>query len=241
MKTIVEFDKVTKRYGDHVVIDGLSVPFYEGQTHVICGRSGAGKSTLIRCINRLETIEGGTIRFKDMTVNKANARQIRKKVAMVFQNFNLFPHLKVIDNLILGPVKSLGVPRQQAKEEAILYLKKVGLEEKADIYPYQLSGGQKQRVAIVRSLVMKPELLLFDEPTSALDPEMISEVLDVMKLLSKEGRSMIVVTHEMGFAREAADLISFMGDGKLVETQPPEIFFKKPEHKSTQLFLSQII
>ncbi len=241
MKTIVEFDKVTKRFGDHVVIDSLSVPFYEGQTHVICGRSGAGKSTLIRCINRLESIEEGTIRFKGEAVNKNNVREIRKRVAMVFQNFNLFPHLKVIDNLTLGPMKALGVSRAEAEEQSIAYLKQVDLGDKIDNYPYQLSGGQKQRVAIVRSLMMKPDLLLFDEPTSALDPEMISEVLEVMKQLSREGRSMIVVTHEMGFAREAADSISFMSDGKLVETQPPEVFFNNPEQENTRLFLSQII
>jgi ABC-type polar amino acid transport system ATPase subunit len=241
MKTIVEFESVTKRFGANVVIDNLSVPFYEGETHVICGRSGAGKSTLIRCINLLETIDGGLIRFEGIAVEKKNARRIRKRVAMVFQNFNLFPHLRVLDNLTLGPVKSLKASRRDAEEQAVHLLGQVGLEDKARAYPYQLSGGQKQRVAIVRSLVMNPDLILFDEPTSALDPEMIGEVLEVMKKLSGEGRSMIVVSHEMGFAREAADRISFMSDGKLVETQTPENFFANPIHDSTRQFLSQIL
>ncbi len=241
MNTIVEFDRVTKRFGDNVVIDDLSVPFYEGETHVVCGRSGAGKSTLIRCINFLETIEEGCIRFKGTVVDKKNVRSIRKRVAMVFQNFNLFPHLSVIDNLTLGPVRSLGIPRREAEDQAMHFLKQVGLEDKRQAHPYQLSGGQKQRVAIVRSLAMKPDLILFDEPTSALDPEMIGEVLEVMKKLSLDGRSMIVVTHEMGFAREAADRISFMSDGKLVETQAPKAFFSNPLHDSTRQFLSQIL
>ncbi|MCG8550559.1 MAG: amino acid ABC transporter ATP-binding protein [Desulfobacterales bacterium] len=238
---MIEFDSVTKRYGNHVVIDELSIPFYKGQTHVICGRSGAGKSTLIRCINGLESIEGGTIRFKGARVGKGNIREIRKKVAMVFQNFNLFPHLKILDNLTLGPVKVLGIPRQEAEADAVAFLKQVDLGDKVNRYPYQLSGGQKQRVAIVRSLVMKPELILFDEPTSALDPEMIGEVLEAMKALSEQGRSMIVVSHEMGFAREAADQVSFMSDGKMVETSPPDRFFNDPEHEMTQQFLKQIL
>ena len=241
MKTIVEFKNVTKQYGSTVVIDDLSMQFYEGETHVICGRSGAGKSTLIRCINHLESIQKGSISFEDIDVNKKNVRRIRKRVAMVFQNFNLFPHLRVIDNITLGPVKSLGVSRDKAEEQALGLLKQVGLEDKSRSYPYQLSGGQKQRVAIVRSLAMNPDLILFDEPTSALDPEMIGEVLEVMKRLSDEGRSMIVVSHEMSFAREAADRISFMSDGKLVETQPPADFFANPQHSSTQRFLSQIL
>lgn len=241
MKTIVEFKGVTKQYGATVVIDDLSMRFYEGKTHVICGRSGAGKSTLIRCINHLESIQKGTISFENITVNKKNVRHIRKRVAMVFQNFNLFPHLRVLQNITLGPVKSLGTPRAEAEARAMDLLKQVGLEDKSRVYPYQLSGGQKQRVAIVRSLAMNPDLILFDEPTSALDPEMIGEVLEVMKRLSDEGRSMIVVSHEMSFAREAADRISFMSDGKLVETRPPKDFFTNPQHADTQRFLAQIL
>lgn len=241
MKTIVQFENVTKQYGPTVVIDDLSMQFYEGETHVICGRSGAGKSTLIRCINHLESIQKGTISFENITVNKKNVHRIRKRVAMVFQNFNLFPHLRVLQNITLGPMKSLGIPRAEAEARAMNLLQQVGLEDKSQVYPYQLSGGQKQRVAIVRSLAMNPDLILFDEPTSALDPEMIGEVLEVMKRLSDEGRSMIVVSHEMSFAREAADRISFMSDGKLVETLPPKDFFANPQHADTQRFLAQIL
>ena len=241
MRVLVEFQNVTKKFGDHVVLDELSMSFFEGETHIICGRSGAGKSTLIRCINYLETINSGTIQFEEIPVNKHTARNVRKHVAMVFQDFNLFPHLTVLENVILGPTKSLHLHRQEVEQRALRYFERVGLKEKIHAFPYQLSGGQKQRAAIVRALAMEPDLILFDEPTSALDPEMIGEVLEVMKDLANEGRSMIVVTHEMGFAREAADKISFMDQGQLVETKPPTEFFNNAEHESARRFLSQIL
>ena len=241
MSVLVNFDNVTKRFGDNVVLDSLSADFKKGETHIICGASGAGKSTIIRCINYLETINGGDIQFKGISVNKKVARKIRKKVTMVFQSFNLFPHLSILENALLGPVKSLGQSRKDVEGKVIEYLRRVGLEDKTNARPYQLSGGQQQRAAIVRALAMEPELILFDEPTSALDPEMIGEVLAVMKDLADEGRSMIVVTHEMGFAKEAADQISFMDEGKLAVTKPPADFFNDPEHEGARRFLSQIL
>lgn len=243
MKPLVVFEDVTKRFGDNVVLDKLSMSFMKGQTHVICGRSGAGKSTLIRCINMLETVDAGRVYFDNYLVNKKNAQTIRKQVGMVFQHFNLFPHLSVLDNITLGPVKALKQPRNIVQARALKYLDQVGLADKKDALPYQLSGGQKQRVAIVRALAMEPVLILFDEPTSALDPEMIGEVLDVMRRLASNNaeRTMIVVTHEMGFAKEAADMISFMDSGRIVETKSPAEFFEHPEHDSTRKFLQQIL
>ena len=241
MDVLVKFDKVIKRFGANVVLDQFSAKFFQGETHVICGRSGAGKSTIIRCINHLEPIHEGQILFEGIPVNKHNARKIRKKVTMVFQDFNLFPHLSILENAVLGPVRSLKQPRKAAVEKAMHYFERVGLSDKIAARPFMLSGGQKQRAAIVRALAMDPELILFDEPTSALDPEMIGEVLEVMRDLAKEGRSMIVVSHEMGFAREAADKISFMDKGRLVETKPPKEFFENPEHESARQFLDQIL
>jgi ABC-type polar amino acid transport system ATPase subunit len=221
-------------------MDDFSCNFYDGETHVICGRSGAGKSTLIRCINYLERINSGEILIEGIAVNGKTCRQVRKKVAMVFQQFNLFPHISAMENVTFGPVHSLGISKKEALESAKEYFNKVGLIDKIDSYPYELSGGQKQRVAIVRALNMHPDLILFDEPTSALDPEMIGEVVEVMKNLSNDGMSMIVVTHEMGFAKEAAHKVSFMEDGKFLETQPSKDFFESPEHESTQKFLQQV-
>ncbi|MBA7667179.1 Glutamine transport ATP-binding protein GlnQ [subsurface metagenome] len=241
MKALVEFENVTKQFGNLVVLNDLSAKFFERETHVVCGRSGAGKSTLIRCINYLEPINSGCIWFKSICVNKQNARKIRKRVAMIFQDFNLFPHLTILENATLGSMKALRQPRKEAEQKAKQYFERVGLTEKINAYPCQLSGGQKQRAAIVRALNMDPDLILFDEPTSALDPEMIGEVLNVMENLAKEGRSMIVITHEMGFAKKAANRISLMDNGQLVETKLTTEFFDNPEHKSTRQFLSKIL
>lgn len=241
-RTLVEFQDVCKSFhkGELVVLDHFDFEFYEGETHVICGRSGAGKSTLIRCINQLEKIDSGKILIEGTEVTKRNIYDMRKKVAMVFQDFNLFPHMNVLDNLTFGPVHSLGISKKESEETAREYLEMVNLSDKVDSYPKQLSGGQKQRVAIARALNMHPDLILFDEPTSALDPEMIGEVLDIMKKLSHDGMSMIVVTHEMGFAREAAHRISFLEHGKFIETTTPDIFFTNPSHPSVAKFISQI-
>lgn len=237
---IVEFRAVTKRFGNVEVLKGVDAQFYEGETHVICGPSGVGKSTLLRCINYLETVDSGTVLFRGVPVNRKTAREIRKRVGMVFQHFNLFPHLTALENATLGLRKVLGFSRKAAEEKVIPLFERVGLADKLSAYPYQLSGGQKQRVGIVRALAMDPELILFDEPTSALDPEMINEVLGVMKDLAAEGRSMIVVTHELAFAKAAAHRISMMFDGRIVETKPPEEFFNNPEHPATRRFLQQI-
>lgn len=238
---LVRFNNVVKKFGDLVVLDELSKEFYEGETHVICGRSGAGKSTLIRTINYLEEIDSGELYFEDIKVNNKNARKIRKKVSMVFQDFNLFPHLTIMDNAILGQAKSLNISREEARARAMKSFERVGLKDKIKSKPAELSGGQKQRAAIVRALSMRPDLILFDEPTTSLDPELVGEVLGVIKDIALEGRSMIVVTHQMGFAREAADKISFMDEGKIVETKPPEKMFENPEHESTKRFINNIL
>ncbi len=241
-RALVKFVEVTKTYknGEIIVLDKFSFDFLAGETHVICGRSGAGKSTLIRCIDYLERIDSGTILVENIPVNAQSARSIRKKIAMVFQDFNLFPHMTVLENVIFGPVNSLHVSKQESSESAKEYLNKVGLIDKLNTHPHELSGGQKQRVAIARALNMHPDMILFDEPTSALDPEMVGEVLDIMKKLSKEGRSMIVVSHEMGFAREAAHRISFLENGQFIETSEPDDFFKHPKHASVAKFIEQI-
>ncbi len=241
-KVLVEFKNVNKQYPtmDHKVLNDFSFEFLSGETHVICGRSGAGKSTLIRCINGLETIDDGTLLFEGEAVTKKSLKDIRKKCAMVFQDFNLFPHMTALENVTFGPIHSLGISKAESEETGRMYLERVGLGDKFNSYPGQLSGGQKQRVAIARALNMHPDLILFDEPTSALDPEMIGEVLDIMKKLAKDGMSMIVVTHEMGFAREAADRISFLENGKFIETDPPEVFFNNPSDPSVERFIKQI-
>ena len=238
---LVEFEHVDKRFGDTVVLDDFSYKFLEGNTHVICGRSGAGKSTLIRCINFIEHIDSGSLRFEGIEVSRKTAHEVRKRVAMVFHQFNLFPHLTILDNATLGPIRALGKKRREAEEIALQLLDRVGIGDRSKAHPAQLSGGQQQRAAIVRALAMNPDLILFDEPTSALDPEMIGEVLDVMEGIAHEGRSMIVVTHEMGFAKEAAHLVSFMEDGSFIETQPAIQFFENPQHETTQRFLRQIL
>jgi polar amino acid transport system ATP-binding protein len=210
---------------------------------VIIGPSGSGKSTLLRSINRLETIDSGSIVVDGQDINaKGNdINQIRQELGMVFQSFNLFPHKTVLGNLTMAPIKLKKVPELEARKQALSLLDKVGIREKAEVFPAMLSGGQQQRVAIARALAMNPKIMLFDEPTSALDPEMIGEVLDVMVTLAKEGMTMVVVTHEMGFAREVADRVIFMDHGQIVETGTPEHFFTSPEHPRTQKFLSQIL
>jgi len=214
-----------------------------GERIVICGPSGSGKSTLIRCINRLEEHQRGQIIVNgtELTNDIKNIEKVRTEVGMVFQHFNLFPHLSIIDNLTLGPIWVRKTPKKEAEEMAMMYLEKVHIAEQAKKFPGQLSGGQQQRVAIARSLCMKPKVMLFDEPTSALDPEMIKEVLDVMIDLAEEGMTMLVVTHEMGFAKSVADRVMFMDEGQIVEQNRPHEFFDNPQHERTKLFLSQIL
>ena len=215
----------------------------KGEVIVILGPSGSGKSTLLRCVNRLEEATSGRIFVEDVEVTdqKTDINKLREQVGMVFQQFNLFPHLTVLQNLALAPMRARGLDRKSAESLAMEYLERVRIPEQAGKYPGQLSGGQQQRVAIARALAMDPKVMLFDEPTSALDPEMIGEVLDVMKTLAKEGMTMVVVSHEMGFAREVADRVIFMDEGAIVEVGSPEHFFKNPTHDRTKLFLSQIL
>jgi|TARA_B110000008_G_scaffold90710_1_gene92955 general L-amino acid transport system ATP-binding protein len=234
---------VDKWYGDFQALKGVSATIKEGEVAVVCGPSGSGKSTWIRCINRLEVHQNGTIIVDDveLTNDLRNIEKIRSEVGMVFQQFNLFPHLTVLDNVTLAPIWVRKKPRVEAEALAKALLERVGIPEQADKFPGQLSGGQQQRVAIARSLAMEPRVMLFDEPTSALDPEMIKEVLDVMRELAESGMTMIVVTHEMGFAREVADRIIFMEGGEIVEVGTPEHFFVSPTEDRTKLFLSQIL
>jgi len=242
-EAIVEMTDLHKWFGDFHVLRGINLTVHKQERIVVCGPSGSGKSTLIRCINRLEEHQRGKIIVDGMelTNNIKKIEKVRAEVGMVFQHFNLFPHLTILDNLILGPVWVRKVPRREAEETAMYYLEKVQIAEQARKFPGQLSGGQQQRVAIARSLCMKPKLMLFDEPTSALDPEMIKEVLDVMIELAREGMTMIVVTHEMGFARSVAHRVLFMDFGQIVEGNSPEEFFDNPQHDRTKLFLSQIL
>ena len=240
---MIEFKDVNKWFGDfHVLVD-INLTIGKGEKVVVCGPSGSGKSTMIRCINRLEAHQEGSIRVvgKEMTDDIRNIEAIRKDVGMVFQSFNLFSHLTVMENLTVGPTYVLKMPEKDANERAMELLERVKIPEQAYKYPGQLSGGQQQRVAIARALIMHPKIMLFDEPTSALDPEMINEVLDVMVELAREGMTMMVVTHEMGFAREVADMMVFMDDGEIVETAAPKEFFSNPKSERTKLFLSQII
>ncbi len=240
---MVEIIDMHKWFGDFHVLQGIDLNVQKGERIVICGPSGSGKSTLIRCINRLEEHQKGRIIVDgtELTNNIKKIEKIRAEVGMVFQHFNLFPHLTIIDNLTLGPLWVRKVPKAEAEETAMFYLEKVHIAEQARKYPGQLSGGQQQRVAIARSLCMKPKLMLFDEPTSALDPEMIKEVLDVMIELAREGMTMLVVTHEMGFAKSVAHRVLFMDFGQIVEANTPVEFFDNPKHDRTKLFLSQIL
>ena len=240
---IIEIRGLQKWFGEFHVLKDINLTVHRQEKIVICGPSGSGKSTLIRCINRLEEHEGGSLMVDGipLTNNIKNIEKIRTEVGMVFQQFNLFPHMTVLDNLTLAPVWVRKVPRRQAEEMAMFYLDKVHISEQAGKFPGQLSGGQQQRVAIARSLCMKPRVMLFDEPTSALDPEMIKEVLDVMIDLAEEGMTMLVVTHEMGFARKVADKVIFMDDGQILESNTPDAFFTNPENDRTKLFLQQIL
>ena len=234
---------VDKFYGDFQALKGVTATIKEGEVAVVCGPSGSGKSTWIRCINRLEVHQGGDIVVDgiELTNDLRNIEKIRSEVGMVFQQFNLFPHLTVLDNITLAPIWVRKKPRAEAESMARALLERVGIPEQAEKFPGQLSGGLQQRVAIARSLAMEPRVMLFDEPTSALDPEMIKEVLDVMKELARSGITMMVVTHEMGFAREVADRIMFMEGGEIVEVGTPEHFFTNPTEDRTKLFLSQIL
>ncbi|HKS32640.1 MAG TPA: amino acid ABC transporter ATP-binding protein [Enterobacteriaceae bacterium] len=242
-RPIIEINAVNKWYGKFQVLNDVSLTVAKGERVVICGPSGSGKSTLIRCINRLEEHQQGQIWVNgiEMNDNVRNINRIRQSISMLFQQFNLFPHLSVLDNLTLGPTLVRKMSQKKATELAMHYLDKVHIADQAHKFPLQLSGGQQQRVAIARALCMEPEILLFDEPTSALDPEMIKEVLDVMLDLADGGMTMIVVTHEMGFARTVADKVILMADGRIVESAPPERFFNQPEHPRTKQFLEQIL
>lgn len=240
---MIEMINVDKWFGDFHVLKDINLKVSAGDRVVICGPSGSGKSTVVRCINRLEQHQKGVIKVNgtELTNDPSSIAAIRSEVGMVFQQFNLFPHLTVLENLVLGPMKARGLSRAEATERAMHYLTRVRIPEQAEKRPAQLSGGQQQRVAIARSLTMEPKVLLFDEPTSALDPEMISEVLDVMVELAEEGMTMIVVTHEMGFARKVADQMVFIDQGEIVESGPPSQFFEAPKSDRTQKFLSQIL
>ncbi|MDC3122855.1 amino acid ABC transporter ATP-binding protein [Alphaproteobacteria bacterium] len=240
---VIQLDKVNKWYDDFHVLKDIDLVVEKGQKIVVCGPSGSGKSTMIRCINRLEAHQKGTIvvHGTELTNDLKNIDIIRKNVGMVFQQFNLFPHLSVLDNISLAPIWVKKMPKAEAEEVAMAYLEKVKIPEQAQKFPGQLSGGQQQRVAIARSLAMNPDIMLFDEPTSALDPEMIKEVLDVMIQLAEEGMTMLVVTHEMGFAKTVADQMIFMDEGRIVEQARPEDFFNNPKSDRTKLFLSQIL
>ncbi len=240
---IIITDDVKKWFGDFQALKGITTSVKEREVVVIIGPSGSGKSTFIRCLNRLEAHQEGTIIIDgtELTNDIKNVERIRSEVGMVFQQFNLFPHLTMLDNITLAPQWVRKLPKDEAQEIGVQLLERVGIPEQANKYPGQLSGGQQQRVAIARSLAMKPKIMLFDEPTSALDPEMIKEVLDVMKELALSGMTMIVVTHEMGFAREVADRVLFFDFGLVVEAGTPEHFFTNPQHDRTKLFLSQIL
>ncbi len=242
-EAIIEIIDMHKWFGDFHVLQGINLTVHKQERIVICGPSGSGKSTLIRCINRLEEHQRGRIVVDgiELTNNIKHIEKVRTEVGMVFQHFNLFPHLSIIENLTLGPIWVRKVPKKEAEETAMYYLEKVHIAEQAKKYPGQLSGGQQQRVAIARSLCMNPKVMLFDEPTSALDPEMIKEVLDVMIELAREGMTMIVVSHEMGFAKSVAHRVLFMDFGQIVEGNTPDEFFENPQHDRTKLFLSQIL
>jgi putative glutamine transport system ATP-binding protein len=243
MSHMIKMEGVNKLFGPNHVLKDVDFSVKSNETVVVIGPSGSGKSTLIRCINLLETPTTGTVTVDGvvLTARKAPINKVRQSVAMVFQQFNLYPHKTVLENLTIAPVLLKGVSRAEATESGLAYLDRVGLRAKADAYPSQLSGGQQQRVAIARALNMHPKIMLFDEPTSALDPEMIQEVLDVMVNLAKEGITMVVVTHEMGFARQVAHRVVFMDEGRILEEGTPEHFFTAPQHERAKLFLSRIL
>lgn len=240
---MIRVHHLSKKFGELEVLKDINLEIEEGEVVCIIGPSGSGKSTFLRCINQLEVPSGGTLRYYgDNIVDQAyDIRKFREEVGMVFQRFNLFPLKSVLENVMMAPVLTKHMSKQKAKQKAIELLKKVGLEEKADVYPSTLSGGQQQRVAIARALAMEPKALLFDEPTSALDPELVGDVLEVMKNLAKEGMTMVVVTHEMGFARDVADRVIFMADGYIVEEGTPQQIFTNPREERTKSFLSRVL
>ena len=242
-KPLIQAIDVQKNFGDLSVLRGIDLNIYKGDVVVIVGPSGSGKSTFLRCLNLLEVPSGGSIHFEnvDITDRRVNIDIHRQKMGMVFQQFNLFPHMTVLKNMTIGPMKLKGVSKAEAEEKAMKLLERVGLADRADAYPSQLSGGQKQRIAIVRALCMEPEVLLFDEPTSALDPEMVGEVLQVMKDLAKEKMTMVVVTHEMGFAKEVANRVIFIDEGVIQEENEPKEFFENPKNERLQSFLSKVL
>ncbi|RKT30988.1 amino acid ABC transporter ATP-binding protein (PAAT family) [Roseovarius halotolerans] len=239
----IEISGLSKSFGSFQVLHDIDLVVGRGERVVICGPSGSGKSTLIRCINALEGFQSGSVSVDGTELGTAmkNIDQVRREVGMVFQHFNLFPHLSILDNCTLAPIWVRGQRRKEAEATAMHFLEKVKIPEQAHKYPGQLSGGQQQRVAIARSLCMQPNIMLFDEPTSALDPEMIKEVLDTMVTLANDGMTMVCVTHEMGFAREVADRVIFMDEGRIIEEGPPESFFGQPRHARTRLFLDQVL
>ncbi|VEJ35830.1 Arginine transport ATP-binding protein ArtM [Aedoeadaptatus ivorii] len=240
---MIHVHNLKKSFGDHEVLKGIDAEIQEGEVVVVIGPSGSGKSTFLRCLNRLEEATSGEVRFEGVDINKpeTSIEKIREEMGMVFQSFNLFPHKTVLENITLAPILVKGLEKGEAEAKALRLLGRVGLKEKKDSYPSQLSGGQKQRIAIVRALAMEPKVMLFDEPTSALDPEMVGEVLDVMQSLAAEGMTMVVVTHEMGFARRVGDRILFMDDGLLVEEGPPESVFGNPKEARTRAFLEKVL
>ena len=240
---MIDVKNLSKSFGDHLVLDNISEHIYPGEKVVVIGPSGSGKSTFLRCLNLLETPTSGTITFEgtDITDPKVKIDAVRQQMGMVFQHFNLFPNMTIRKNITLAPVRTGLMKQEEADETAIQLLKRVGLEEKADAYPAQLSGGQKQRIAIVRALAMKPKVMLFDEPTSALDPEMVGEVLEVMKQLADEGMTMVVVTHEMGFAREVGSRVLFMDGGHIMEQNEPREFFAHPQCERLKSFLDKVL
>ncbi len=243
MEPIISVRHLRKSFGSHTVLGDVSIDINSREVVVVIGPSGSGKSTFLRCLNLLEQPQGGEIVIEGVNLmdKKTRINEVRTEVGMVFQQFNLFPHKKVIENIMLAPIQVRKWPEEQARHKALELLKKVGLAEKAEVYPASLSGGQAQRVAIARALAMEPKIMLFDEPTSALDPEMVGEVLAVMKDLAREGMTMVVVTHEMGFAREVGDRVLFMEQGAIVEEGPPEALFGNPQHVRTREFLSKVL
>jgi len=241
---VIKLNHISKSFGTVDAVKDVSLEIKQGEIVCLIGPSGSGKSTVLRCIDGLEIPDSGTVEIFDEVIdfnNEASIKQARSRMGFVFQHFNLFPHMSVLDNLTLSPIQVLGMDKESAEKQAVALLKRVGLEDKKDAYPKQLSGGQKQRVAIARSLAMNPEMMLFDEPTSALDPEMVVEVLEVMKELAKDGMTMAVVTHEMGFAKEIANRVIFLEDGQIIEEKDPQTFFTNPETDRAKEFLSKII
>lgn len=240
---MIEVKNLHKNFGDLQVLKGINDYIDKGEVVVIIGPSGSGKSTYLRCLNQMETVTEGSIFINHVDITQPNVsiNEIRQKVGMVFQHFNLFPHKTVLENITLAPIQVKGIPQEEATEKAYSLLEKVGLKEKAHEYPSKLSGGQKQRIAIARALAMTPEVMLFDEPTSALDPEMVKEVLQVIKELAEEGMTMVIVTHEMGFAKEVGTRLIFMDEGKILEQGEPNEIFDHPKQKRTELFLSKVL